>query len=295
MPAAQGRFNQVPVSYEALDFAAPFSSEQCPEGVVAVAGGTLRVIAVDRLGQFFNQQQLRLRYTPRRLAIHPELKVLLLAEADAQAVPWAQRVAAAAAAGGPEGMDTGAPAAPLPLDAPGPEADEESAAREEALGAPRGEPGQWASCIRVVDPASLQTTHCLEMDNNEAALSLALCAFDADPAAGALLCVGTAQGLRFGPRSADGGFVRVYRLSPDGRTLELLHSTDVGGVPRAMAAFRGRLLVGVGTTLRLYDLGKKRLLRKCEYRGLPSEAATLAVNGARIYVGDAQESFLFMK
>ena len=66
-------------------------------------------------------------------------------------------------------------------------------------------------------------------------------------------------------------------------------------MPRAMAAHKGRLLVGVGASLRLYDLGKKRLLRKCEYRSLPSEVATLHVSGARIYVGDAQESFHFMK
>ncbi len=46
-----------------------------------------------------------------------------------------------------------APAAPA---VQGPEADEESAAREEQYGAPKGEPGKWASCIRVVDPATLQ-------------------------------------------------------------------------------------------------------------------------------------------
>ena len=38
----------------------------------------------------------------------------------------------------------------------GPEADEEAAAREEQFGAPKGAPGQWASCLRVVDPATLQ-------------------------------------------------------------------------------------------------------------------------------------------
>jgi splicing factor 3B subunit 3 len=37
-----------------------------------------------------------------------------------------------------------------------------------------------------------------------------------------------------------------------------------GGVPCAMATFHNRLLVGVGKFLRLYDLGKKKLLRKCE-------------------------------
>ena len=30
--------------------------------------------------------------------------------------------------------------------------------------------------------------------------------------------------------------------------------------------FKGRLLAGVGNVLRIYELGKKKLLRKCEYK-----------------------------
>lgn len=41
--------------------------------------------------------------------------------------------------------------------------------------------------------------------------------------------------------------------------------------------------------------GKKRLLRKCEYRRLPTRVATLATAGSRIYVGDGQESMLYMR
>lgn len=118
-------------------------------------------------------------------------------------------------------------------------------------------------------------------------------------------------------------------------------------MPGAMAAFKGRLLVGVDNNLRLYDMGacgrvgggftralpaqlhqplplchpacvalpthppscpphphpahpsphtgKKRLLRKCEYRRLPTRVATLATTGSRIYVGDGQESMLYMR
>jgi len=35
-------------------------------------------------------------------------------------------------------------------------------------------------------------------------------------------------------------------------------------VPTALAPFQGRLLVGVGKLLRIYDIGKKKMLRKCE-------------------------------
>ena len=84
------------------------------------------------------------------------------------------------------------------------------------------------------------------------------------------------------------GYLRVYRIRDSGKRLELVHRTPVGGVPGALAPFRGRLLAGVGATLRIYEAGKKKLLRKCEHRKLPTHIATLHTLGDRIYVGDLQ-------
>lgn len=39
----------------------------------------------------------------------------------------------------------------------GVEFSEELAAREEQFGAPKGQPGQWASCVRIVEPQNLTT------------------------------------------------------------------------------------------------------------------------------------------
>ena len=99
---------------------------------------------------------------------------------------------------------------------------------------------------------------------------------ESDQAAAGLSCsrsVGPvgADLTRTGPHPAGlalsaGGFVRIYSIGEGGRSLELLHKTRVEGIVGALAAFRGRLLVGLETTLRLYDLGKKKLLRKCEHR-----------------------------
>eukprot|EP01036_Dinobryon_divergens_P028945 gene28945-37971_t len=63
----QNRYHQDPVSYEALEHAADFASEACPDGIVAVAGNTLRIITVDNLGALFNQVVFPLRYTPRKM------------------------------------------------------------------------------------------------------------------------------------------------------------------------------------------------------------------------------------
>ena len=42
--------------------------------------------------------------------------------------------------------------------------------------------------------------------------------------------------------------------------------TETDDVPTALLAFQGRLCAGVGKALRLYDIGKKKLLRKVEVK-----------------------------
>ena len=40
--------------------------------------------------------------------------------------------------------------------------------------------------------------------------------------------------------------------------------TEADDAPLALIAFQGRLVAGVGKALRIYDMGKKKLLRKAE-------------------------------
>ncbi len=56
-------------------------------------------------------------------------------------------------------------------------------------------------------------------------------------------------------------------MADNGRRLELVHKTATEGGPvGAVCAYKGRLLVSSGPILRMFELGKKKLLRKCEYR-----------------------------
>lgn len=84
----------------------------------------------------------------------------------------------------------------------GPELNDEQREQEAQWGPPRGDPTQWASCLRVVDPSTLESASVLELDNNEAALSMCCVRFTG--AEGYLLAVGTVQNLGFYPRAADG-------------------------------------------------------------------------------------------
>ena len=64
----------------------------------------------------------------------------------------------------------------------------------------------------------------------------------------------------------------------------LQHKTEVDDVPLALAEFHGRILVGCGRTLRIYDLGKRKLLRKAENRGFPTMITQIKTMGDRVYV-----------
>lgn len=69
-----------------------------------------------------------------------------------------------------------------------------------------------------------------------------------------------------------------------------MHETVVDEVPLAICPYQGRILVGVGRMLRLYDMGKKKLLRKCENKHIPNAIVSINAVGHRIYVSDVQES-----
>lgn len=54
-------------------------------------------------------------------------------------------------------------------------------------------------------------------------------------------------------------------------------------------------MVGVGNVLRMYELGKKKLLRKCENKNFPNMITSIRTQGDRIYVTDVQESVHYVK
>ena len=296
----QSRFSLAPLSYESLDHAAPFASEQCPEGIVACRGNALRVLAAERLDESFNATVTKLRYTPRELTVNPDRRLLAIVEADQSSVPYASRSGPEGPSGTPSGTTSETPSGTsrVEMDADGDEAsdDEFAMTPAEQFGAPKAPPGTWSSCVRIVDPrlatSELRTRQIIELENNEAALCACHAYF---PAADELfLVVGSAVGLTFSPRDCRGGFVSLYRYLDDG-TVAFFHKTSVDGVPGACAAFKGKLLVGVGASLRVYEFGKKKLLRKAECGEFPNFLTTIHASGERVYVGDVQESFHFVK
>ncbi|KAI9208104.1 CPSF A subunit region-domain-containing protein [Polychytrium aggregatum] len=258
----QGRQCLTPLSYEALEFGSGLCSEQCPEGVVAISANTLRVLTFEKLGSSFNQGIVPLKYTPRRFTLHQASKNFVIIESDYQTLCPSEKG---------EHMDQ-----------------DDHELPPDQFGHLRGEAGKWASCIRLVNPFAGETLSLVDLDHNESALSVISCTFHGNQ--GTYIIVGTAKNLVLAPRSCSEAALRVYRVSHDGGELEFVHSTPVEDVPYALCQFQGRLLAGIGKCLRIYDMGKRKLLRKCENKQFPNVIVSIQTQGDRIVVADVQES-----
>lgn len=155
----QGQAVTMPLTYPALDHAAPFRSEQCPEGVVAVCGQTLRIWTLERPKDCFHTTRFPLRYTPRAMAVHPVTGGLLVAEAERNTVGVAERRL----------LEGDEEAGREPADeVEGRDAGEEELARK-FCGVVAAEADNWASCVRLVEPKSGETRFLEELEGGLAA------------------------------------------------------------------------------------------------------------------------------
>ena len=219
------------------------------------------------------QNSIPLAYTPRHMTRHPDLPLFYVAETENNVSSSAANLRVQHDPEIVNGEATGLP--------------------PQEFGYPRGK-GHWASCIQVVDPVTdKKTVYTVDLDDDEAAVSIAAIPFTSQDNE-AFLVVGTAKELVVSPRSHKGGFIHVYRLQDSGRSLEFIHKTKTEAPAMALSAFQGRLVAGIGTQLRMYDLGMKQLLRKAQAQVAPNLIIDVQTQGPRIIVSDVQKSAVFV-
>lgn len=272
------RVHFTPLIFDSFEHVSDFSTELCPDGLIGIVGDTLRIVTLPHLGAELKMETHPLAYTPRKMLVHPSnARLFYLLESDHRALsPWTIQERTTALGGDAAVPDRGV----LDLD-------------PQQFGLVHGEEGQWASCIRIVDGTQMETTYCLEMEKNEAVFSLAFTTFGSTGDE-QFLVVGSAVDLHVRPQGVCNGFLSTYRLKDDGRQLELLHKTETDHVPLALHAFHGRLLASAGPFVRMYEMGTKKLLRKSQTKPFPTTVVSLLVQGARVIVGDMQESVHYM-
>jgi splicing factor 3B subunit 3 len=280
------------LAYSPLANAAPFVSEECEEGFVGINQDRLYFIASpENLNDAFSQQALPLRYTPRgmcQLELSHEQRtdsdgtyVVGIIESDHDVMEDGT--------GGATEEELQREGFEGFLSPPDFDVEEGEAVVSEQTGYRRPNSGVcWSSCLRIIEPKSGRTVSFEHFKRGESAVSIANIVFDVQQGT-SYIVVGTVVELDQKTSLHKGGFLHVYKLS-DTKKLALYHSTHVEDVPLAICGYGGRVLVSVGPKLRLYDLGKKKLLRKCQSDDFPNMLRTIDTAGGRIFVGDVQES-----
>eukprot|EP00917_Polyrhabdina_sp_WS-2016_P013711 GHVP01030037.1.p1 GENE.GHVP01030037.1~~GHVP01030037.1.p1 ORF type:complete len:1239 (+),score=229.74 GHVP01030037.1:2261-5977(+) len=300
-----GQFHLSPLQYDQLDFATSFSSEACPEGFVATSGKNLRIFRCTQYGTPFSESIVPLECTPRRLTPLPppvtEQQImtgmvsaavarqcmLAVIQADHNSYDSGTKQAIKQALEKirlDEGEESNAPVADIQNGA----IEATAEVSEEMIGTFKAGPGKWGSLVQIIDPQTLTTLHKVYMDIDEAAVSICVCRFVEYEFP--CLVVGTVLNLTLKPRKVPLASIKVYAYDIN-FSLTLLHSTPVEDAPMCLTTWNGRLLASVGSRIRIYALGKKKLLKKCEYRNMPECVTWLRVIGDRVFAADIREGF----
>ena len=196
-----------PLSYEPLEHACSFCSEQCAEGIVGICGSTIRIISPERLNEIFNTISIPLQYTPRKMLLNKHGYLVIL-ETDHMVFNITDR----------ERIKEQVTVAT------GDEEYKELNYRE--MGYPKTEAGKWASSIRILEPYELKTLELIELEDNEAAFSCFMVNFYADPNQ-TYFVVGVAKDLYLHPRTCSVGFIHTYVFTNQGKTLSLIHKVQI--------------------------------------------------------------------
>ena len=171
----------------------------------------IRILSVDKIANSFNQQAIPLKFTPRRFIIHPEFQNFILIESDHNMISEKAKTSMLRQKlHDPDDMDEEAGIA------------ERTPEWMKGEGAIRGDVGYWASCLRIINPYQGQTCFLYDFEANEAAYSVTTCGFHSRPGE-SFLVVGTAKDVNLSPRTCSVGYIYVFKFSPDGNSLELLH------------------------------------------------------------------------
>ena len=280
-----------------LEAVRPFVSEHL-RGMCAVQGQNLLIFEIESsLEDRLVTQDVKLQYTPRNFARNPWFPVFYTVEADANTLSEGTKevMRKSKQASITDGATNGTNGTSDEMEVDG--ATEEDTS---ALGLPRGK-GHWASCIQAVDPVyGKGVTHTIHLENNEAALACACVPFESRDWE-VYLAVTTAQHLSTGTGDAVGptkGFVHIYKLVEadglGGAKLEFVHKTEFDQPIYALLAFQGKLALGVGNEIFVYDIGRKALLRKSRGTVVPNTIVSLQAQGNRIVCGDVSEGATYV-
>lgn len=148
----------------------------------------------------------------------------------------------------------------------------------------------WESRITIISPGSFKKVFAVEFQgNNKHILAAHITSFK-DFENENFLVVSVCEDHDVLGNKFSNSWVATYSFEDFGKRIVLLHNTKLDFLSFALWGFKGRLLVGAGGFLRLYELGKKQLLKKNELKRRYNLINGIKTVNQRIYISDAADS-----
>lgn len=290
VPRALGTVEMVPILFpKTVQSAAYFSSDQFADGFATLDGNSLTIYGVEELCNSLElTESIPCRFTAKKLSLSSSSPLVAVVESDHHAcLPITTHQASQASV---DNQDQDAMAISDDEDDKAETPREDTVASLPSFGHPAG---CWASRIQICDLDAMKSVQEIVLANSYLPLASCFVEFASCPGRNFLI-VSAVQDFKPLLRSFSQCALFAFRQALDGSVFYPCHVTPTEDLTLAMVPFHGMLAVGIGSCLRLVDMGKQKLLRKCEIRHLPNQIAALNASGSRIFVGDAHSGALFL-
>lgn len=236
----------------------------------------LRICQVERKADGFIERKVSLDYMGRQLIIHPEMLNLIILESQNRTFNKSTILSKYNdMIQGNECLQN---------------ADVNSRVNLELLdfGA---ESAHWVSKIVMVNPTTLKTIDEIDFtdQNNKHVVKMQLMSFK-EFEGDTFLVVSIVEDHEYQTNKYTASYINIYGFDKENKKFEFINTTRLDAICHNMSSFKGRVLLGVGSYLRLYDLGKKQLLKKCEYKKKYKLINNIRVVNNRIFITDAVDS-----
>ncbi|KAL7715899.1 Pre-mRNA-splicing factor rse-1 [Entamoeba marina] len=150
---------------------------------------------------------------------------------------------------------------------------------------------EWVGGIQIFNATNDTIGEVLKMEKNCCPTSG--CVVRSQSQKDTFLVIGTVTELQTRPRQWKECQIRVYRIIND--TIQLEYVNKVESPVRSMCEFRGSFVAGVGNVLRLYEIGKKTILKKAEQKGFSSDIAQLHCVNDKLILTGVSDGFSFIR
>jgi splicing factor 3B subunit 3 len=193
-----------PLNTEIFAYACGLYTETFNNGIVTVFNNTLKIFSIEKLGDIFTQKIIPLRYTPRKILIHPENYNIITIEAEQYSIE--KKLKDDFKKQKSEKTDN----------------TEYLKLNEEQIGYPYFGEGHWGSCIRMMDPYEHKLLDLFECEKDGAALSGCIMSFSSTPGE-LFLVLGTVQGMKLHPRSFNSAAIELLSFKDNGTKIDFIH------------------------------------------------------------------------